>query len=441
MRKIYLLSFLFVIGCFHSYAQQAFTKGNLVVYKVGKSTTDTLSSAGFPVSLDEYSTNGTFVRNHPLPVTVSGLNRRIISSGSSTTEGMMSRSEDKKFLIVSGYDTIPDPARSSITASTSANVNRVVGVIGADGSIDATTALTDAYNSNSLRSVASTNGTDLWLAGTGTTGTAGVRYTTKGSTTSTQLSTTVTNIRVVNIFNGRLYCTTGSGAFKSISAFVDSLLPTTAGQTIAVLPGMPNISTSTEDPNTFSIKPGTGDTAYIADSRAKTRSGGVQKWAYNGTTWTLLYTLDSGLTTGIRSIVVDWSTPRATIYGTNNDSYMKDMPGNKIVAVTDNDSTAEFSIIATADNNFMFRGIALAPEAATSTTVYTFTGDGNWDVAANWSNNTIPPAVLPAFSEIVIDPIVNGQCVLNITQTISKDAIITVIIGKKMVVPGALTIQ
>ena len=440
MRKIYLLSFLFVNCCFQLFAQQAFTKGNLVVYKIGKSITDTLSSAGFPVSLDEYSTNGTLVRKHPLPITVTGSNRRIISSGSSTTEGMISRSEDKKFLIVTGYDTIPDPARSSISTSTSANVNRVVGVIGADGSIDATTALTDAYSSNSLRSAASTNGTDIWLAGNGSTGTAGLRYTTKGSTTSTQLSTSVTNIRVVNIFNGQVYCTTGSGAFKSIST-VGTGIPTTAGQTIAVLPGMPNLATSTEDPNTFSIKPGSADTAYIADSRAKNKNGGVQKWAFNGTTWTLLYTLDSGLTSGIRSIVVDWSTPRATIYGTNNDVYIKDTPGNKIVAVTDNDSTSEFKIIATADNNFMFRGIALAPEAAVSTTIYSFTGDGNWDVAANWSNNTIPPAVLPAFSEIIINPIANGQCVLNITQTISKDAILTVITGKKMIVPGALTIQ
>ncbi len=440
MRKIYLLNLLFLIFCFQSFAQQAFTKGNLVVYKVGKSTVDTLSNAGFPISLDEYSTSGTFVRSHPMPVTVLGANSRIISSGSSTTEGMMSRSDDKKFLIVTGYDTIPDPARSSITSSTSANVNRVVGVIGADGSIDATTALTDAYSGNSLRSAASTNGTDIWLAGTGSTGTAGVRYTTKGSTTSTQLSTSVTNIRVVNIFNGQLYCTTGSGAFKSIST-VGSGLPMAAGQAIAVLPGMPNLSTSTEDPNTFSIKPGTGDTAYIADSRAKNRNGGIQKWTYNGSTWTLLYTLDSGLTSGIRSIVVDWSTPRATIYGTNNDSYMKDMPGNKIVAVTDNDSTSVFSAIATADANFMFRGIALAPEASTSSTIYTFTGDGNWDVTANWSNNTIPPAVLPAFSEIIIDPIPNGQCVLNISQTIAKDAIIIVKTGKKMIVPGALTVQ
>ena len=440
MRKIYLLNLFLFIFCFQSFAQQAFTKGNLVVYKVGKSTADSLSNAGFPVSLDEYSTSGTFVRNHPMPVTVSGSNRRIISSGSSSTEGMMSRSEDKKFLIVTGYDTIPDPARSSISSSTSANVNRVVGVIGADGSIDATTALTESYSGNSLRSAASTNGTDIWLAGTGSTGTAGVRYTTKGSTTSTQLSTSVTNIRVVNIFNGQLYCTTGSGAFKSISA-VGTGLPTTAGQTIAVLPGMPNLAASTEDPNTFSIRPGAGDTAYIADSRAKNRNGGVQKWAYNGSTWALLYTLDSGLTSGIRSIVVDWSTPRATIYGTNNDSYMKDMPGNKIVAVTDNDSTSEFTALATADVNFMFRGIALAPEAAASTTIYTFTGDGNWNVAANWSNNTIPPAVLPAFSEIVIDAIANGQCVLNISQTISKNAIITVKTGKKMIVPGALTIQ
>ncbi len=36
--------------------------------------------------------------------------------------------------------------------------------------------------------------------------------------------------------------------------------------------------------------------------------------------------------------------------------------------------------------------------------IYTFTGNGNWDVPANWSNSSVPPAVLPATNSIVINP-------------------------------------
>ncbi len=74
-------------------------------------------------------------------------------------------------------------------------------------------------------------------------------------------------------------------------------------------------------------------------------------------------------------------------------------------------------------------------------TTYTFTGNGNWNVAANWANNSIPPAILPSGSAIVINHAVGGSCQLNISQHISAGATLTVLTGKNLVVPGALTIQ
>ncbi len=439
MKKLYFLAFLLFSLYAKTFSQGAFTSGNLVVFKVGNGT-DTLSTAGFAVNIDEYSTAGSFVKSHPLPTSISGANKRIIGSGSATSDGQITRSVDKKFLVVAGYDTIPDPNRAFITNSTSINVNRVVGIFSADGSLDATTALSDAYNANLFRAAVSNNGTDIWLAGTGISPSAGVRYTTKGATTTTQLSTSVTNIRMVNIFNNQLYCTTGSGAFKAISA-VGTNLPTTAGETITVLPGFPNTTASGPDPYAFSIKPGTANIAYVADARSKANGGGVQRWEFDGNNWNLKYTLDSGLTTGLRNLVVNWDTPTPTIYAITGDSYVKNMPGNKIVSLVDTDSTTQFSIIATADANFMFRGIAFAPEPAISLTTYTFTGNGNWDVAANWLNNIIPPSALPASSAIIIDNIIGGQCILNVSQTISAGASLTVMTGKNLVVPGILTIQ
>ena len=49
---------------------------------------------------------------------------------------------------------------------------------------------------------------------------------------------------------------------------------------------------------------------------------------------------------------------------------------------------------------------------------YTFNGDGNWSNAANWLNGMIPPNPLPANKEIIINPINNGSCILDIPYTI-----------------------
>jgi len=74
-------------------------------------------------------------------------------------------------------------------------------------------------------------------------------------------------------------------------------------------------------------------------------------------------------------------------------------------------------------------------------TIYTFTGNGNWNVASNWSGNTVPPSPLPANSSIVINHTAGGQCTLNVTQQISAGASIVVMTGKNLIVPGTLTIQ
>jgi hypothetical protein len=74
-------------------------------------------------------------------------------------------------------------------------------------------------------------------------------------------------------------------------------------------------------------------------------------------------------------------------------------------------------------------------------TTYLFIGDGNWDVPANWSNNIVPPAIINSGSEIIIDPLPGGQCVLNIPYTIPAGAKLTVNSAKNFVIQGNLTVQ
>jgi glucose/arabinose dehydrogenase len=78
---------------------------------------------------------------------------------------------------------------------------------------------------------------------------------------------------------------------------------------------------------------------------------------------------------------------------------------------------------------------------ATGSTQYTFTGNGNWDVAANWTNNSIPPASLPAGSVIMINPPANAECVLNISQTILPGSQIIVSNNKRFRIVGDLNLQ
>jgi hypothetical protein len=72
---------------------------------------------------------------------------------------------------------------------------------------------------------------------------------------------------------------------------------------------------------------------------------------------------------------------------------------------------------------------------------YNFIGNGNWSRAANWSNNSIPPAVLPVGDQINIDPAGNGECILDIPQTVGSGSSLQIIEGKKLRILGNLTIK
>lgn len=91
------------------------------------------------------------------------------------------------------------------------------------------------------------------------------------------------------------------------------------------------------------------------------------------------------------------------------------------------------------DTSFYFTPVIINHQHTCVT--YTFTGDGNWDTASNWAANTIPPAVLPAGSTIIIDPVANGECILNIAQQVQTGAYFEVRSGKKLTVQGNLVIQ
>lgn len=73
--------------------------------------------------------------------------------------------------------------------------------------------------------------------------------------------------------------------------------------------------------------------------------------------------------------------------------------------------------------------------------LYTFTGNGNWNNPANWSNNSIPPSPLPPLSAIYINPANGGDCILNVPMSIPQGGQLKVEPGKKFKIMGNLTIE
>jgi hypothetical protein len=71
---------------------------------------------------------------------------------------------------------------------------------------------------------------------------------------------------------------------------------------------------------------------------------------------------------------------------------------------------------------------------------YTLNGNADWNDPGNWDNNTPPPAVIPAHYLVTINP-ASGECTFPGDLRISKDAVLKVMPGKKLVVTGNLIVE
>ena len=97
--------------------------------------------------------------------------------------------------------------------------------------------------------------------------------------------------------------------------------------------------------------------------------------------------------------------------------------------------------MATANSSINQAGGANTFSVYRNNIVYTFTGSGNWDNAANWSGSVIPPSTVPANVQILINPAGAGECILNVPVTVPASSSITVATGKRFMIQGNLTIS
>jgi hypothetical protein len=342
------------------------TPGNLVVYRVGDGTTS-LGSSAAAVSLLEYTPTGTLQQTINLDTTGSNV---ATQSGSATSNGALAISPDGSSIGFMAYGA--NAGTASVTGTSAATTPRVVGRLDvATGTVDVSTRLTDSFNADNARG-AVWSGNTAWMTGNSNSSgsTAGVRTTTLGSTSGTSVSSTVTNTRTVRIFNGQLYMDTGSGTMGAYT--VGSGLPTASGTTSTLLVGTGGSQGSSDSPYAFllfDLNPNIAglDTAYIADDRnaSATTDGGIQKWSFDGSLWSLSYVLNhdtsNAFVSGLRGLTGYVNTNGqvqlfATAGGTSN---------NSIYGTLDTGSSAQLSLLVSAGSNYVFRGIEyVIPEPA-----------------------------------------------------------------------------
>ncbi len=320
---------------------------NVSVYRVGDGST-ALTNTGNAVFVDTYNGNdGTLVGTVALPTAAS--NKPLIASGTAASEGLLSRSADGHYLLLTGYGTTP-PYSASLSGTKSSAVPRTIGRIDAAGNVDTTTSLTDAVSGNNPRSVASADGSSFYIAG----GAGGVNYAPLGATTSTNIIATPANLRQLNIYGGQLYASSGSGTGTKGVMSIGSGLPTTPGQTATRLPGLSDTLTADSYGYYFADLDGTPgvDTLYVADGTA---ANGLQKFSLQNGSW-VASGAASGKYVGLTGVQQGGSV---TLFATS-------ATGTQLVKLTDASGylgtfSATPTVLTTAKTNTALRGVALAP--------------------------------------------------------------------------------
>ncbi len=335
--------FLAALGCLLSVQElkAQFTKGNLVILRVGNDSTTALSSSATATYLDQITTAGILVNSFAIPVV--GVSR-LTMSGTSTSEGQITRKPDGSRIIVAGYDTAVGKVSVSNTSATT--VARVINEITPSGVMVRSTKSNVFQSSNNIRSAAST-GTYYWAAG----GSSGTTYYGKVDTAAV-VQNTVSNTRVINVYNNKLYFSTASTTGGGAGIYqVGAGLPRVSGQTLTKIA----LTGTGSSPYAFVINAG-DSTMYVADDRSST-GGGIQKYKKKAGVYGLVYTLRVGLSSGVRGLCVDFTVQnKPVLYATTTD--------NKVVKFVDSGSTAVPTVIFTASKNRALRGIQFSPVSA-----------------------------------------------------------------------------
>lgn len=322
---------------------------NLVVIRVGDGA-QTLGLNGNSMFLDQYAIDGTYINTITIPdsgtnaMTAIGMdNVNGVNSGS-TTGSVLTQSLDGRFMVIAGYCTNLTFG-SNLNTSFATNVPRGIALVDSFGQYDLAVESTNSVYDQTFWRAAITDGTNNYWGAAGINGTFYFGF---GGPPAV-VQTNILNMRSMALFNGNIYCAGAAGSQNGVLML--NGMPETNTTGTMLFPG----STGSFD---FTVSPD-GNTIYLADQRNVSSGGGLQKYQFNGTSWGLAYTLNTGFgTLGPRYVTADFSGPNPVLYVTSND---QTLDNNRIIQVVDTGSGSAGTTLAFAGSSQTFRSIRFGP--------------------------------------------------------------------------------
>ena len=331
-----------------------FGTGSVVVVRSGDATYTSADDIAAPAYLDEYAFDGTLVQSIPVG-DYAATTPQFTLRGGNGNGGFISRSYDGNYLVLGGYAA---PVGSP-TATNSLNP-RTVARVDLSGGIDTSTQIATDYSGNELRSVAALNGTQFWMAGTGSGNR--VRSATLGATTSTRIISASTSLVAINIFTDavgdpQLYAgrNSNANAFYRVSRAADANPKLPTGGTGSLTALITN-ATSTSNYEFFMLD---ANTLYLTDDDFSLGNG-VQKWTFDGAAWVKQYVIGESLAFRGLTGGVDPATGRPVLFATTSD-------GQSLYKAMDFGPTSTWKFVASAGPNTMFHDVTVpyqVPEPA-----------------------------------------------------------------------------
>jgi hypothetical protein len=284
----------------------------------------------------------------------------LLVSGTASSEGAMTRSADGRLLVIAGYNIALTNATllgSSLANASAASAPRALGVLDTCGNFAIAAVTTNQYGGDNMRSGTTDGSGNYWGAGA----TSGTFY--FGGAPPNTIQTNIVNSIVIQDLGGNLYFSTQKdrpGLWK--------------------IPGTPTVfaantamflsAGSKANPYAFALS-SNASTAYLADDTLK-GAGGIQRWDFSGGAWAMTYAFTSLTNVGARGVAVDFSRADPVIYVTTAES-----SANRLVVITDTGADSSATTLATAGVNQIFRGVALAPNAAVDPHIFNSVANSN----------------------------------------------------------------
>lgn len=325
-----------------------YTDGNLTVFKVTSSSA--LANTGTSIVVEEYNpttaSQSSAVTIVALPSSTSSLGvNDIVVSGTGTSAGEITRSENGRYIIIPGYKALVGSANSTF------NTNGAIRSVNGSGTIGAGVNASVLWLSgnNNLRGATSDDLTNYWITGNG----VGIQTTQTGGASITTVSSTSTNNRASFIYNGQLYLTTGAGSQGIYS--VGTGKPITTGQTSTRL-----FAPANTDTYGFSISPD-GKTIYFVGATTGGGTAGVYRSTFNGSVWTTGTQIST--LTNLTGITVDWNNYTFSASSANGAVIYFCNPTTVNAANDNGISALSVTVLRTepVTANNAFRGICFAP--------------------------------------------------------------------------------